>query len=86
MAWTKVGSLKGPKGDQGDQGPQGKTGPQGPAGSDGAKGATGATGPQGPQGEPGTGVTITEGAPSGVGRAGDVAIDATTGDLYQYEA
>ena len=31
-------------------------------------------------------VTVTQGAPSGAGADGDVAIDATTGDIYTYEA
>lgn len=33
MAWTNIGSLKGPKGEKGDKGPAGETGPQGPAAS-----------------------------------------------------
>lgn len=32
MAWTEIGSLKGPKGDQGDTGPEGPQGPQGDPG------------------------------------------------------
>ena len=89
---------QGPKGDQGEAGPQGpagaagadgEQGPQGPQGEKGEKGDTGAQGPKGDQGDPGTPgtkVTVTQGAPSGTGADGDVAIDATTGDIYTYEA
>lgn len=69
MAWTMVGNLKGPKGDTGDRG---------------ATGAAGSTGPKGDTGDPGTKVTITSGMPTG-GSVGDIAIDPSTGDIYQNE-
>lgn len=75
MAWTMVGNLKGPKGDPGERG---ATGPKGDTG------ATGATGPKGDTGAAGTKVTITSGMPTG-GSVGDIAIDPSTGDIYQNE-
>ena len=129
MAWTKMGSLKGPKGDTGATGAPGKdgtgvtikgsyanmaalqeahaTGAEGDAymledtghlavwdGSQwkdvgqikGDKGDTGPKGDPGDPGAPGTKLTVTQGAPSEAGADGDVAIDATTGDIYTYEA
>lgn len=80
MAWTNIGSLKGPKGDKGEIG---QTGPQGPQG---LKGATGPTGPTGPKGEDGTSVSAGTGAPSGTAKVGSVYIDASTGNLYTYKA
>lgn len=82
MAWTKKGSLKGPKGDTGETGLQG---PQGEKGATGAAGAKGDTGPQGPKGDPGSKITMGSSAPSGTGASGDVYINTSTGDLYQYE-
>lgn len=80
MAWTKAGSLKGPKGDQGEQGVQG------PQGEPGAKGDPGE---QGPQGEPGAkgadGLSFTSGsgAPTADLPAGSTYLDVDTGDIYQ---
>lgn len=61
MAWTTVGSIRGPQGPQGLQGVKGDTGSQGPKGDTGAKGDTGDPGPQGTQGvagPAGQGITI----------------------------
>lgn len=69
MAWTMVGNLKGPKGDPGERG---------------ATGPAGATGAKGDKGAAGTKVTITSGMPTG-GSVGDIAIDPSTGDIYQNE-
>lgn len=66
--------------------PRGAQGVQGPAGADGADGAQGQKGEKGDPGAPGTKLTVTQGAPSEAGADGDVAIDATTGDIYTYEA
>lgn len=71
MAWTNIGSLKGPKGETGAKGPQGI---QGPRGETGAKGADG------------TSVTAGTGAPTGAAVVGSVYIDASTGNLYTYKA
>lgn len=68
--------------------PKGAAGAQGPAGEDGADGAPGEKGEKGDKGdpgEPGTKVTVVDGQPSEAGAAGDVAIDAATGDLYVFE-
>lgn len=72
MAWTKAGNIKG------------ATGPKGDAGLKGDTGATGATGPKGDTGAAGTKVTLVSGTPSG-GAVGDIAIDPTTGDIWQNE-
>ena len=71
MAWTNIGSLKGPKGDKGDTG---------------ARGPRGETGPIGPKGADGTSVTAGTGAPTGTAVVGSVYIDASTGNLYTYRA
>ena len=73
MAWTNIGSLKGPKG---DRGATGETGPRGPQGE---KGATGAQGPAGP------GITFGQGAPTSASQEGAVYIDTADGfKVYQY--
>lgn len=86
MAWTSKGSLKGPKGDTGATGPQGERGPQGIQGPQGKKGDTGAQGPKGDTGARGVGIRCGSGAPSGTAVAGELYIDTSTGDLYEYEA
>lgn len=53
MAWSTVGSLKGPKGDPGEQGEQGPKGDQGIQGVQGVQGEQGERGPKGDPGEDG---------------------------------
>lgn len=47
MAWTNIGSLKGPKGDKGDKGDTGARGAQGAKGADGTSVTAGTGAPTG---------------------------------------
>ena len=47
MAWTNIGSLKGPKGDRGATGETGPRGPQGEKGADGTSVTAGTGAPSG---------------------------------------
>lgn len=92
MAWTPAGNIKGPPGPQGVAGPTGATGPQGTAGATGATGPPGSQGPQGPTGATGPAGTrgntwaTAAGPPtvSGAEIAGDMYLDTSTGDVYQF--
>ena len=82
MAWTTVGSIRGPqgatgpKGDSGETGPQGPQGPQGETGPQGSQGPKGDTGDQGIQGPAGVGITIK----GTVATYGDLPADLTAAD------
>jgi Collagen triple helix repeat (20 copies) len=93
MAWTPKGNIKGPAGPQGPQGnvgatgATGATGPQGPAGPTGPQGPAGATGATGPAGTRGSVWMVGTGLPSDTApgvQAGDMYLNTTTGDIYQY--
>lgn len=96
MAWTAVGSLKGPKGDQGDPGAQGIQGPKGDQGIQGIQGLQGTQGIQGPAGADGAdgkGIEIAGSAatyaalPSnlGPGDAGKGYLVNSDGKLYIWD-
>lgn len=82
MAWSQVGSLKGPKGDAGEQGLDGAQGPIGPQGEPGTQGPigpegpVGPVGPEGPAGEDGAGIEIG----GSVAKYGDLPTDLTEAD------
>lgn len=94
MAWTNKGNIKGPAGPQGVAGPTGATGAQGAVGPAGATGPAGGAGPAGPPGATGPAGTrgniwlTGAGAPTASGSeiAGDMYLDTTTGDVYQFGA
>lgn len=95
MAWQPKGNIKGPAGPVGPQGPtgntgpQGQTGPQGPQGPAGPTGPAGSTGATGPAGVRGSQWTIGTSAPSDLAPgvlAGDLYLNSTTGDIYQFVA
>jgi hypothetical protein len=72
------GSSDPPKGLPGPAGPQGPQGPQGPAGPAGTNGADGINGTDGNQ------TYVTAGPPSaGLGQDGDIAVDSTSGEVWQ---
>lgn len=63
---------RGLPGPEGPQGPMGSTGPQGPAGTNGADGVDGNE------------TFVVAGTPSpGLGQDGDIAIDGTSGDVWE---
>jgi hypothetical protein len=76
MAWSSIGSIRGP---EGPQGPQGDPGADGSDGAQGPKGDTGDAGARGAKWFTGTG---PPGSVSG-SQAGDMYIDTATGDLYE---
>ena len=79
------GGPTGPRGFQGAVGPIGPAGSNGASGASGPSGPLGVQGPTGPQGDTGpaqlTFVTIPPTTNSS-GTIGQVAVDATTGELY----
>jgi len=74
------GSTDPPKGLPGPAGPAGPTGPQGPQGPAGTNGAPGTNGTDGIDGNQ---TYVTAGPPaSGLGQDGDIAIDSTSGEVW----
>ena len=88
----------GATGPQGERGPQGIQGPQGEKGDTGARGPKGDIGARGVGIRCGSGAPVHaapgsgggtrggSGAPPGPAGAGELYIDTSTGDLYEYEA